>query len=435
MGACMSNGQETTPVEKHSMDSSGPVSGRPEPYHSYSFITEKDKRPGGGYDRHTRDKYQASSQAPIQKPLSPTSYATSSIYDRYRFVKKLEDTHFGSVWEGSDVHRLHGGNGRVAVKESKKSSAMSKRHCRSRKTVPEDVDMEIKIHQMCMSDPECPNAIIRLHDVITSDPTNIYMIMEFGDGGSLLDHLQNQTFPKRSSEITHRHVQWKTDVRRWFRDICLAVEFMHDRNLCHKDLSLQNLLLKSSGSRLDVKVVDFGLSEMFAFSDPTRKCMTRAKVGKSNFASAECYSSKVSTFDAKSNDCWCLGVILFMCLTQCSPYENPLDENARTLHRGEKYIRRNLQRWRKSHLVDDCELHLLASIFRSESIRYNIRQILEHPYIRGGDRLRDERSPVSYRRSQSPEVSRRQRQDESVTWKEKQRYVAYPRNAQYATRL
>merc|ERR1719336_2565910 len=207
--------------------------------------------------------------------------------------------------------------------------------------------------------------------------------MEFGDGGSLLDHLQNQHFPTHESDMGRRHRHWKADVKRWFKDICLAVEFLHVRNICHKDLSLQNLLLKTNGSRLDVKIVDFGLAERFPYSDPQRKCVTTKKVGKSNFASSECYSAKVPSFDAKANDCWCLGVILFMCLTQCSPYENPLDDNARMLHRGSKYIRRNLQRWRKSHLVDDMELDLLAGIFRNEMDRFDIYQILKHTYLSG----------------------------------------------------
>jgi len=351
--------------------------------------------PGGG-----RTSYQSTTQTQMKQAhttLINNKGFKMNIHERFKFVRKLEDTHFGSVWEGYDLAAKSSDRSpRVAVKESKRDSALTKTHCRSLKCVPEDVENEIKIHKMIMDDPNCPPSIIKLNEVITSDE-NIFMIMEFGDGGSLLDYLQKQKFPLHTDPLTPKHHAWKANVRRWFRDLCEAVRFMHDRNITHKDLSLQNILLKNEDMQKNIKIVDFGLAELFPI-DGFRRCMTRAKVGKSNFASAECYSSKVDRFDAKSNDCWCLGVILFMCLTQCSPYENPLDDNARTLHRGAKYIRRNLQRWRKSHLVDDMELDLLAKIFRNENDRFDIYEILKHTYL-AGNRIESRRQSQQHRRS------------------------------------
>jgi len=372
MGACMANGNEG-----HLSYVKSPQSRLPYGTGTIS-ASLRDVAPGGGSEPTRRTSYQTTAYAKPNTPSTPGKIL--DIHEHYSFVRKLEDTHFGSVWEGYNL-RHSARERRVAVKESKRESAMTKRHCRSRKSVPEDVEMEIRIHNSLMEDRMCPSSIIKLLEVLHTED-NIFMVMEFGDGGSLLDFLQKQEFPVHTDRRPNdRHRRWKADVRRWFRDLCKAVSFLHARNICHKDLSLQNILLKTerNGTR-DVKIVDFGLAEVFR-GDRYRKCITSAKVGKSNFASAECYSAKVTSFDAKSNDCWCLAVILFMCLTQCSPYENPLDDNARNLHRGAKQIRRTLQRWRKSHLVDELELDLLSKMFQNENARYNIEEILAHPYV------------------------------------------------------
>jgi len=256
----------------------------------------------------------------------------------------------------------------------------SQEHLKSGKIIPENVFLEIDVHQRLSGMPDCPRSITALYDVHYT-PDDIFMILEFGDAGSLFDHLENHKMPEPGGETGADHRRWKSSVKRWFVDMAKAVQFMHAANVCHKDLSLQNVLIKRTNSDiLDVKILDFGLAESF----PAHKkiCVSSHKVGKANFASPECFNPKRSNYDAKANDCWCLGVMLFMLLTRCAPFRNPLDQQGIRIMKGRKGIEDLLKQWRKDHLVNRVETHLMSLIFDSEARRPTIDQILGHEYCR-----------------------------------------------------
>jgi len=106
--------------------------------------------------------------------------------------------------------------------------------------------------------------IIKLYDVkITND--NIYLIMEFCNGGSLKKALRNyiQKFGKPFTE----------DIVRFFmKQILSAVEYLHRNGFVHRDLKLDNILLKYDTNNENeennynyffsqIKIIDFNISE------------------------------------------------------------------------------------------------------------------------------------------------------------------------------
>ena len=46
-----------------------------------------------------------------------------------------------------------------------------------------------------------------------------------------------------------------------------AVEYMHSRNICHRDLKYENIMFSSRHPKSDVKLIDFGLSKKYLPSD------------------------------------------------------------------------------------------------------------------------------------------------------------------------
>lgn len=91
-----------------------------------------------------------------------------------------------------------------------------------------------------------PN-IVKLYEVIETDKT-LYLVMEYVSNGEVFEYLVKNGRMKENI------------ARQKFRQIVSAVQYLHSKKIIHRDLKAENLLLDHS---LDVKIVDFGFSNMF----------------------------------------------------------------------------------------------------------------------------------------------------------------------------
>lgn len=62
-------------------------------------------------------------------------------------------------------------------------------------------------------------------------------------------------------------------------EISSALSYIHERNIVHRDLKLQNVLMTANG---EAKVMDFGLSKMFDDAQEMTKTM---RIGTSIYMS------------------------------------------------------------------------------------------------------------------------------------------------------
>lgn len=69
-----------------------------------------------------------------------------------------------------------------------------------------------------------------------------YAVLELASNGNFLDYIANNAM---DSKI----------VRYYFKQLCLAVNYMHEVGICHRDLKMENLLLDSN---FNLKVSDLG---------------------------------------------------------------------------------------------------------------------------------------------------------------------------------
>ena len=110
------------------------------------------------------------------------------------------------------------------------------------------------------------------------------------------------------------------EAKLYFIQIVSAIEYLHAENICHRDLKPENILLCSDDdSNPVIKVTDLGLSK---FVDVHTHLKTFC--GTPQYLAPEVLFSRVrgdGSYDLKV-DMWSLGVILYILLCGCPPF-NP----------------------------------------------------------------------------------------------------------------
>ena len=140
--------------------------------------------------------------------------------------------------------------------------------------------------------------IIRMTDMF-EDSHRVYMVLEFAENGDVLRYIQ------RSGAIKEQL------ARIWIRQVCDAVRYLHDQDITHRDLKLENLLLDSA---YNIKICDFGFVK-----DECMKDLSKTYCGSKSYASPEILRGE--PYDPKKSDIWAIGVILYIFVTGKMPFD------------------------------------------------------------------------------------------------------------------
>jgi len=317
---------------------------------------------------------------------------------RYRKGRTLCETIFGRTRYGKDLVTDEW----VIIKESKRWNVQNRISIRNLH-VAEDLGQEIAMHEDLMKCPNCSPNIVKLLDVC-EDPTYIYVITEFCRGGDLFNFVHSshplykeKTLSKASkspenspgckmeieSNASDMEIEastpgnekklWNQIVRGLFRQLAQCISWMHSERFCHRDLSLENILLTADGL---VKVIDFGVCKRYKSANETFRTKG-GFIGKTGYCAPEVYNLK--EYDGRKADIWSMGVILFVLLTGAPPYQFPLNSDAgfRIIYGGG--IEKLLTAWKRP--VPSNAQDLLTRIFRPERQRITSEELMQHPYM------------------------------------------------------
>lgn len=149
--------------------------------------------------------------------------------------------------------------------------------------------------------------IIKLHEIIET-PEQLFLIMEYCNGGELFDHIveKGRLEEKEACRILHQ--------------IISGVEQIHRVNVVHRDMKPENLLLDEHGN---IKIVDFGLSNMFRDGQ-----LLKTACGSPCYAAPEMIADQ--WYVPSLCDVWSCGVIVFALVCGFLPFE---DDNHAELYR------------------------------------------------------------------------------------------------------
>lgn len=151
----------------------------------------------------------------------------------------------------------------------------------------------------------CHPCIIKLYDIFKGNNT-VVLLLQLAKGGDLLARInQNQFLSENIAKF-------------FFYQICLGIKYLHNKNITHRDLKPDNILLASNETHTLIKISDFGLSKLVQSNSSLRTaCGTQLYSAPEIFHGNDnnaTYSDKV--------DIWSLGVVLYACLSGSLPFKD-----------------------------------------------------------------------------------------------------------------
>lgn len=168
----------------------------------------------------------------------------------------------------------------------------------------DDIINEIKI----LLELDHPSILKMYEFYISVYGDKVYLVTELLDGGELLD------------TVIARGSYTERDARAIFKSVCEGLHYLHsaDKQIVHRDLKLENLLLANPNDLSSVRIVDFGLAKSLKLNNIHSGEVDEAYViGTPPYIAPETIRSRVYT---TAVDMWAAGVCLYILLSGVVPF-------------------------------------------------------------------------------------------------------------------
>eukprot|EP00038_Savillea_parva_P030118 m.75616 g.75616 ORF g.75616 m.75616 type:complete len:529 (-) comp9006_c0_seq2:1310-2896(-) len=209
--------------------------------------------------------------------------------------------------------------------------------------------------------------IVALHEVYET-PETTFIIMEICNGGTLED----VAIKKIGDATEGEPALTPTDVATVTRRLVRAVAYLHDNGIVHRDMKLENVMMKTRGE-LDVKICDFGLCAFLSkdAANMSIVCGTPAYMAPEVLANQGNYSPLC--------DVWSLGVMIYQMITGQMPFRPRYEGD--TVIAVIKEVPIDL-----SHpsFEDTRIAHVVQAILREDPARrLTAKEVLDYPWVSG----------------------------------------------------
>ena len=307
---------------------------------------------------------------PPHSDISSSPHQPPSVLTFYHLGRCIGKGNFSEVHIG--VHRESGDRVAVKIVDTLKTEQFSKKS----RSVTLNIDSEMQVLRAL----DHPN-IIKFYGMYRS-PTNVHLILEYADGGDLLNR------------ILEKGCYDEIDGRIIFGQICAGVSYLHSRDICHRDLKPDNVLLTADGT---AKISDFGLARHASQSENN----FRTYCGTPHYFAPEMFKLQKQQVDGygKAVDVWSLGVILYIIVSGKPPFD---DENL-----GEQVVNGIFEfDGPEFESVSDSAKDLISRLMTVDpKLRLTADEALKHPWLLAGNNPSVKKNSSAASCSQSPGAS------------------------------
>jgi len=206
--------------------------------------------------------------------------------------------------------------------------------------------------------------VVKMYHIFDAEET-LFIVMELMEGGELYD------------EIIKRNLFSEKEASLILKQIVEALAYLHSQNVVHRDLKLENLLLKekpTANQALHVKITDFGLSKVYQGCQMHTACGTPFYVAPEILLAADDdeagYGSAI--------DMWAVGVLLYILLSGRLPFSGDEDEELFKNILEAKIVWKSPQ---FDNVSADAKDLIMKLIVLDPQERYTALQALTHPFI------------------------------------------------------
>eukprot|EP01053_Blabericola_migrator_P002017 Blabericola_migrator_1__2016@NODE_154_length_12740_cov_225_658329_g135_i0_p2_GENE_NODE_154_length_12740_cov_225_658329_g135_i0NODE_154_length_12740_cov_225_658329_g135_i0_p2_ORF_typecomplete_len671_score71_29Pkinase/PF00069_25/1_3e49Pkinase_Tyr/PF07714_17/1_1e28Kdo/PF06293_14/2_8e13Kinaselike/PF14531_6/2_7e09WaaY/PF06176_11/7_7e07Pkinase_fungal/PF17667_1/2_3e06RIO1/PF01163_22/2_9e05APH/PF01636_23/0_0016APH/PF01636_23/7_1e02YrbLPhoP_reg/PF10707_9/0_0067Choline_kinase/PF01633_20/5_3e03Choline_kina len=192
-----------------------------------------------------------------------------------------------------------------------------------------------------------------------------YLVTEYCSGGELF------------RLVVERKCFTESFVKAIALQLALALLSLHKNGICHRDVSLENTLLKQDKT---VRLIDFGQAEAI-YDVHGRERMMSGSAGKDYYRAPEMFQRE---YRGPPVDVFALGVEIFIMAIGSPPWAEASqnDPRYRAVTQRPDALDVSLRKWGKRDRVSDAFVDLLAAIFcSSPAKRPTIEEMLLHPWF------------------------------------------------------
>jgi serine/threonine protein kinase len=266
---------------------------------------------------------------------------TDNILDYYTMTNEvLGQGYFAVVKAGIDKKTGE----RVAIK------IVNKELVEREETLNNEIDILSKVDH--------PN-IVRMNAIFDTKES-LFIVMELMEGGELYEEIiQRSTFTEAEAAVI-------------VKQLLEALVYLHARQIVHRDLKLENLLLAKRGE-LTVKLADFGLSRLFK---PGGQMFTAC--GTPFYVAPDILLATDESGYGSNVDMWAVGVLLYILLSGRLPFSGDSDDELYKAILEGNLVWKSPQFDEVSAEAKDLISHL---IIVDTAKRFSAEQALKHPFI------------------------------------------------------